>query len=97
MPKLALRQYQAVASMAQLLSEFLPGSGNRTWKGHVSFQSITEKLGLSTFWIGGSVTFLDKCPKIFLDKCQVFILIKCQSRNCRRCHIFVKREGVECA
>jgi hypothetical protein len=54
MARLTVREFQATAAIASLLSDFLPGSGNRQWKGHVSFQTITEKLGLADFWIGGS-------------------------------------------
>lgn len=54
MGRLTIRECQATAAMAMLLSEFLPGSGSRSWTGHVNFQTVTEKLGLSAFWIGGS-------------------------------------------
>jgi hypothetical protein len=40
--------------MARLLYDFLPGAGKPEWKGHVSFQSISKKLGLAHYWQEGS-------------------------------------------
>lgn len=54
MRRLTMRQSQAVTAMAQVLSSFLPGSGNRNWKGHVSFHSIAVTRGLAEYWIGGT-------------------------------------------
>lgn len=51
---LPLKESRAVAGLAELLYDFLPGSGNPAWKGHVSFKSVAEKVGLSDFWQDGS-------------------------------------------
>jgi hypothetical protein len=40
--------------MAELLYDFLPGSGSNTWKGHVSFKTVAEKVGVGDFWTPGS-------------------------------------------
>ncbi len=51
---LSLKESQAIADMAQLLYDFLPGSGNRNWKGHVSFKTVAEEVGVGGFWQPGS-------------------------------------------
>jgi len=51
---LSLRQSQAINDIAEVLYDFLPGSGNASWKGHVSFSTISSKCGLGQFWQGGS-------------------------------------------
>ena len=53
---LSLKESRAVAEMAELLYSFLPGSGNRMWKGHVSFKTVAEKVGVGDFWQVGSKT-----------------------------------------
>jgi hypothetical protein len=40
--------------MAELLYNFLPGSGSAQWKGHVSFKTVAEKVGVDDFWQPGS-------------------------------------------
>jgi hypothetical protein len=42
--------------MADLLYDFLPGSGSSKWKGHVSFGTVAEKVGVGDFWQPGSKT-----------------------------------------
>ena len=51
---LPLKESRAIADMADLLYDFLPGSGNPGWKGHVSFQTVAEKVGVGEFWQPGS-------------------------------------------
>lgn len=51
---LTLKQSHAVRQMARLLYGFLPGSGNRAWKGHVSFETVARDVGVVDFWTGGS-------------------------------------------
>ena len=46
----------ALAAMAELLYDFLPGSGNRKWKNHVTFASVAAKAGVGDNWPGGSKT-----------------------------------------
>ena len=53
---LSFREVQAASNMADLLYRFLPGSGFRKWKGHVSFNSIANELGIGDFWQTGSKT-----------------------------------------
>jgi hypothetical protein len=53
---LSLKESRAVADMAELLYDFLPGSGNASWKGHVSFKTVAEKAGVGDFWQPGSKT-----------------------------------------
>jgi len=54
--KLSLKESRAVAEMAELLYDFLPGSGSPQWKGHVSFKTVAEKVGVGDFWQSGSKT-----------------------------------------
>jgi hypothetical protein len=50
----SLKQSEAIANIAHLLYDFLPGSGRPDWKGHVTFASIARKLALGHFWPEGS-------------------------------------------
>ena len=43
-----------MSDIAEILYDFLPGSGNASWKGHVSFSTISVKCGVGEFWQGGS-------------------------------------------
>jgi hypothetical protein len=51
---LPLKESRVVADLAELLHDFLPGSGNPNWKGHVSFKSVAERVGVGDFWQPGS-------------------------------------------
>ncbi|NQS97089.1 MAG: restriction endonuclease [candidate division Zixibacteria bacterium] len=51
---LSLKESRSVADMAELLYDFLPGSGDPKWKGHLSFKTVAEKVGVSDFWQPGS-------------------------------------------
>jgi hypothetical protein len=51
---LPLKQSRAVRELAEALYDFLPGSGSATWKGHVSFKSVADKVGVGDFWQPGS-------------------------------------------
>lgn len=53
---LSLKESRAVAEMTELLYDFLPGSGRPQWKGHVSFRTVAEKVGVGDFWQPGSKT-----------------------------------------
>lgn len=53
---LTLKESRAIADIAELLYDFLPGSGNLRWKGHVSFKTVAEKVGVGEFWQPGSKT-----------------------------------------
>jgi hypothetical protein len=51
---LPLKQSRALRELAEILYDFLPGSGNKNWKGHVSFKSVAEKVGVDCYWDPGS-------------------------------------------
>jgi hypothetical protein len=51
---LPLKYTRACAEMAKILASFMPGSGAKVWKGHVSFRSIAEDVGLGQFWSPGT-------------------------------------------
>ncbi|NOY88803.1 MAG: hypothetical protein GXO93_05365 [FCB group bacterium] len=51
---LSLKESRACAEMAKLLYNFLPGSGSKSWTGHVSFQTVAADVGVANFWPGGS-------------------------------------------
>lgn len=53
---LKLKESRAIAEMADLLYGYLPGSGNANWRGHVSFKTVAEKVGVGEFWQPGSKT-----------------------------------------
>lgn len=51
---LPLKESRAISDIAELLYDFLPGSGRSTWKGHVSFKTVAEEVGVGDFWQPGS-------------------------------------------
>ena len=51
---LPLHESQAVAEMAKLLYDFLPGSGDPSWKGYTTFATVSRSAGVGDFWPGGS-------------------------------------------
>ena len=51
---LSLKESQTAADLAGHLYDYLPWSGNPAWKGHVSFKTVAEKVGLGDFWQPGS-------------------------------------------
>lgn len=51
---LSLAQSRTISSIAKSLYDFLPGSGNARWRGHVTFRTVAEKVGVSSFVISGS-------------------------------------------
>jgi hypothetical protein len=51
---LSLTEAQAVGRLAQHLYDYLPGSGAREWRGHVSFATVANEVGLADFWQAGS-------------------------------------------
>ena len=51
---LSLKESRAIAGMADLLYEFLPGSGSKSWRGHVTFHTVATKVGVGDYWPGGS-------------------------------------------
>ncbi len=53
---LSLKESRALADVAELLYDFLPGTGNPKWKGHISFKTVADKVGVGDFWQPGSKT-----------------------------------------
>ena len=53
---ISLKESRAIAEIAELLYDYLPGSGSPKWKGHVSFKTVAEKVGVGDFWQPGSKT-----------------------------------------
>ena len=51
---LSLKESRACAEMAKVLYDCLPGSGAKSWKGHVTFQTVAAEVGVGEFWPGGS-------------------------------------------
>ena len=51
---LPLKESRAVSDIAELLYDFLPASGSSQWKGHVSFKTVAEKVGVGGYWQPGS-------------------------------------------
>lgn len=51
---LSMKQSHAISEMAKVLYGFLPGSGSRAWKGHVTFASVARDVGVGGYWPGGS-------------------------------------------
>lgn len=51
---LTLRESQAITDLAELFYDMLPWSGKATWKGHVSFKTVAEKVNVVRFWQPGS-------------------------------------------
>ena len=52
--QLSLKESRAVTEIAKLLYDFLPGSGHASWKGHVSFKSVAQLVGVGDYWQPGS-------------------------------------------
>lgn len=50
----SLHDSKAAADLARLFYDFLPGSGGRGWKGHVTFETVAIQAGVGDFWSGGS-------------------------------------------
>jgi hypothetical protein len=51
---LTLKETRAVSGLADILYDFLPGSGHKVWKGHVNFGTVANQVGVGDFWGGGS-------------------------------------------
>ena len=50
----SLKESRAATEMAKVLYSFLPASGARSWKGHITFQTVANDVGVGEFWQGGS-------------------------------------------
>ena len=51
---LTLKELTAIQDLAEFLVDWLPGSGRPEWRGHVSFKSVAEKVGVGQHWQPGS-------------------------------------------
>ncbi|HEY1724543.1 MAG TPA: hypothetical protein VGF89_03900 [Steroidobacteraceae bacterium] len=51
---LSLKETRATTGLVAVLNDFLPGSGHTAWKGHINFGTVAAKVGLASFWPGGS-------------------------------------------
>jgi hypothetical protein len=51
---LSLKEHNAVIGLADVLYDFLPGSGHQSWRGHITFASVADKVGVGNHWQGGS-------------------------------------------
>ena len=51
---LSLKETRAISGLADVLYDFLPGSGQAMWRGHVNFGTVAAKVGVGDFWQGGS-------------------------------------------
>lgn len=49
MAKLSLKESRTVSDLADFLYGSLPGSGSSKRKGHVSFKTVAEKVGVGDF------------------------------------------------
>lgn len=47
---ISLKQSNAVQALARDVQDFLPGSGARTWRGHVTFGTVAAGVGVQEFW-----------------------------------------------
>lgn len=52
--KLTLVQERAISELAVYMKDWLPGSGARQWKGHVTFESLAKRHGLGQYWTTAS-------------------------------------------
>jgi len=51
---LSFTETRAINGLAHVLSDFLPGSGRPDWKGHETFATVAARVGVGSFWPGGS-------------------------------------------
>ena len=51
---ISLKESRAATEMAKVFYTFLPGSGSAGWKGHVTFASVAQNVGIGNFWTTGS-------------------------------------------
>jgi hypothetical protein len=51
---LSLKESRAATGMAKVLYSFLPGSGSAGWKGHVTFATVAQNVGIGNFWTAAS-------------------------------------------
>ena len=51
---ISLKESRAVTEMAKVLYDFLPASGRNIWKGHITFKTVAQDVGVGDFWREGS-------------------------------------------
>ncbi len=75
----SLKESKAATEMAKVLYSFLPGSGARSWKGYITFQTVANEIGIGEFWQGGSkepaiATLLERTLEYHRDLFEKLIL-----------------------
>ena len=51
---LTFKETRAISGLVEVVYDFLPGSGHSAWKGHVNFGTVASRVGLGSYWQGGS-------------------------------------------
>lgn len=51
---LTLKQSTTCDDIADVVYDYLPGSGDEKWSKHITFRSVANLAGVGGFWIGGS-------------------------------------------
>ena len=75
----SLHESKAAADLARLFYDFLPASGGRSWKGHVTFETVAIQSGVGEFWTGGSkepalARLLEQSLKLRRDRFEELVL-----------------------
>ena len=75
----SLHESKAAADLACLFYDFLPASGGRSWKGHVTFETVAIQSGVGEFWTGGSkepalARLLEQSLKLRRDRFEELVL-----------------------
>lgn len=76
---LSLKEYRTITDLANLICGFLPGSGSSNWRGHVSFKTIANDVGIGDYWQSGSktpmiISLLSKTLEFKRDRFEPLIL-----------------------
>lgn len=48
--RLSLTEHNAITGLADILYNFLSGSGHQSWRGYVTFASMSDKVGTGHHW-----------------------------------------------
>lgn len=48
------KKHKAISDLATAFYDFLPASGHKSWKGHITFATVATECGVGDFWPGGS-------------------------------------------
>jgi hypothetical protein len=61
---LTLKQSNAVQALARAVQDYLPGSGARQWKGHITFATVAGQAGVAEFWAAAG-SKVPRLPQLF--------------------------------